>query len=514
MRKKIFFIILLLALALTGAGLILVATSTWGVNWDEDGVFFICLAKAFGSYNDNKEMVGQLLLHFQPLYALCISFTKQFGIDLLQGTRWLNSTLFALNIIIFGLVIRAYTGSFRMALSGALLMMVAPDMVKMHIVIMSEPLLIFFILLWLWAFICYIKQPNMKMLLSAAIVVGLAIATKYSGLILMATGIFGIAFLTRSRWEKKNIHVVVYILVSCLLPLLLLAAYSFATGNLSNKKYSLHLIGWSYWKDAVPIYCSWIGADRFNHLIQTFVFSASILGLVIWANNLWLIIRRSSEQDLKKLFFCRISLLLLVFIFFFITFFSLSASFLNNNMTMRWRYLLLVHAIGLVLLCGVLHKIYFQQQNSLMRTWGVKIIICYIFLFYGFGAGDSLLKQYVSGDEYSTGPLRFSEIIWRARMISPTVPIYTNNWQSVYILVNRVAGEIPSTRDFINHRENDRYEEEFSRMKKELDGKNGFLIYFNEDSSISGSESIESLKKKMSLRLVFRDPYGAIFGVE
>ena len=132
-------------------------------------MYYLKLACFFKSYSFDKMIVlGLSQSGLLPLYPFILSLGQFIAIDPFEGARWLNSILFGLNIILICFVIKKYTRSFGMGLAGALLMLLAWDVEKVHLMAQNESLFIFIMLLWFLVFFNYLTSFKISWLVTGA----------------------------------------------------------------------------------------------------------------------------------------------------------------------------------------------------------------------------------------------------------------------------------------------------------------------------------------------------------
>ncbi len=510
--KKSVFILLLSILSLVAFLLILLSTSRLGVNLDDDSVFYIRLAHGFLDHTANPETMKILLLRFGPFFPLCLSWVGHLGIDLFQGARWLNALLFAFNIFLAGSVLMKYTGSGWLSLCGSFLILAASDMVEIHSQAMSEPLFFIFLLLWLLFFWEYFKEPKLLILLAASICTALSFVTRYAGITLVAAGLLGVFVLSRQMINKKIRHAVIFFFISCVPLGLFLAWDKYVFGNASARDFIFHPLTSHNWQEIASVFCSWFISHGVYAQESLFLLLIGIIGLFFAGFILWDRARKASRETHGTSVFLKFSLLLIAFIFFYIISIIFSATFMDAKFISSFRrYFLPVHIAGLFLFLGFMRRVFFPKQTPSLRGETGKIVLGYLLLFYSVNSAPYLIKQYTLGDRYARGPLRDSLIIRAVKEIPFKIPVYTNDSSSVYVLAGRESFEIPSSRDALNQKKNDAYASQFARMENDLKYKRGVLVYFKEDYTESGAEPVQEVSKKISLHLVTRDPYGAIY---
>jgi hypothetical protein len=245
-----------------------------------------------------------------------------------------------------------------------------------------------------------------------------------------------------------------------------------------------------------------------------FLLLTGVIGLFFAGFFLWDQAKESQGDDPARSVFIKFSVLLVVYVFFYMISMIFAASFLDAKIDFgATRHFLPVHITLLFLFLGFMYRFFFQGRDLTFRADTGKMILVYLLLLYSVSSAPYLIRQYIMGDRYATGPLRCSFIIRIIKEISLKIPVYTNDSFSIYVLARRDSFQIPSLRDALSRKRNDAYASQFARMKNDLKDKKGILVYFNEDYTVSGVEPVEQVSREIPLHLVARDPYGAIYAI-
>jgi len=122
-----------------------------------------------------------------------------FGIDPLNGARWLGVFLFGANILLVGLVINRYTHGFWTSVFGSFIMLSSVDMLNIHSMAWSEPVFIMFGLLGLFLLALHLENPRSLLLIASSGGIALAFLARYTGVAFVATGMAGVFLLGRKE---------------------------------------------------------------------------------------------------------------------------------------------------------------------------------------------------------------------------------------------------------------------------------------------------------------------------
>jgi 4-amino-4-deoxy-L-arabinose transferase-like glycosyltransferase len=218
MRKSKNYPLFFIGLAIIGIISLLFVTR-WGIGLNPDSTRYISAARnlrdGFGLTEFFGSDIRRPMTHFPPLYPLLLTGFGVFGIDPLDGARWLNVFLFGANILLIGLAIRRYTsGSIWIPLFGSSLILTSLTMLHIHAMAMTEPLFILLGFSGLLLLAAYLEKSRPSLLIISASATGLAFLTRYPGVALVATGGVGILLFSRKRFFQKIVDASIFGVIS------------------------------------------------------------------------------------------------------------------------------------------------------------------------------------------------------------------------------------------------------------------------------------------------------------
>lgn len=188
-------LLIILLLAVAGAGHILVRTATYGAGLTEDSTSLLSAALNLLAGEGLQHSRGAPLTAYAPLFPLLTAFIALFGVEPAEAGRWVNGLAFGLVILTAGLWLRANLRSPVIAVAATGLLTVAVDFNHHFATLMTEPLFILFTLLALMQLAGYRSggakegEWRWRPLLLAAVWAGLAGVTRYPGIVLIFGGV-------------------------------------------------------------------------------------------------------------------------------------------------------------------------------------------------------------------------------------------------------------------------------------------------------------------------------------
>ena len=222
------FALLIVVLAGLGTAHILVRTATYGAEITEDSVDFLSTALNFLAGEGWRDLTGDPLTMWPPLFPLLLAASSWVGIDPLEAGRWINAVVAGLIILVAGCWLRSHLRSQWLALAATATLAASEPLSDLAARFLTEPLFALFTLLALVQLAAFLNRRKDAALWWAAVFTALAAITRYPGVVLIGTGVLVLLPLVRLR------QTLVFGAISSL-PLLAVLAHNWvATGNLTQ----------------------------------------------------------------------------------------------------------------------------------------------------------------------------------------------------------------------------------------------------------------------------------------
>lgn len=522
-RVKQYSILFLVVLAMVGVVILLFAT-TLGAGISPDSMVYIGAARNLLSGRGLSMSFGgdkaAPMTHYPPLFPTLLAVIGIFGMDPLDGARWLNVFLFGANILLVGLVINRCTrGSIWISIFGSSLMLISVDMLRIHSMAWTEPAFIFFGLFGLFLLGSYIENPRPLLLFASSSMVALAFLARYPGVTFVATGIMGISFLSQKTYYKRIADSSIFVAVSSLPIALWIMRNLHVAGNAANREIAFHPITFGHIKSALFTFSEWLFPHSFwgvtidvtGKIVRSFSLVV-VVGLSV--SSILLLQRKSglNGSDFVKHYLAKLPRLLVTFIVIYCVFLIVSISFFDVRTPLDFRILSPVYVSGLVFILYIAHRL----LNSMEGTRSLKIasiVLCMAFAVLHLP--HSLwwvTRTHANGSKYASR-WQHSEIMEQLKTLPSEIPIFTNGVYAVYILAGRHASQLPAKVN-ADRQINDSYSSDLVRMRDQLENGRGVLVYFNTISWRWYFPSENELKDELPLRLLTRGADGSIYTLE
>lgn len=182
-RLRRLFVPLLVVIALAAAAFTLVATEKYGVGASPDSVAYLSAARSLRSGSLATYSGDPYIIWPPGLPALLAAIPG----DPLVVARFLDALCLAALALLVGLWVKQASGPL-VGLAAAALAATSIPLLYVYSFLWSEPLFILLTTASLFCLAKYRVRPSMRLLLSAAVLAGVAGLTRYSGTVLIAIG--------------------------------------------------------------------------------------------------------------------------------------------------------------------------------------------------------------------------------------------------------------------------------------------------------------------------------------
>ncbi len=203
-------------LALIGASIILLLTNRYGSGLTTDSVAYISAARNLAIGAGLLTYDGSALVLQPPLYPFLLSVTeKVFYIDPMISAGYLNAFLFGLIIYSSGLFLLRHLNSLILILLGTTAVLISYALVQVSLTTLSEPLFISLVLLFFHSFERYRVKQDLTSIVLLSLPVSLACLTRYTGIILILTGIICLLLVLKNNTNRYR-HISIFTIISVL----------------------------------------------------------------------------------------------------------------------------------------------------------------------------------------------------------------------------------------------------------------------------------------------------------
>ena len=428
----------LLGIAIIGFIGILLATP-WGAGVTPDATFYLQGAQNISNglgyvWIDFCSGASKAITHWPPFFSFILSLGAHFDLEPLAGTRWLNASLFAANIVLTGFILKN-CASPMLWIFACISVLASIPMLEIHTAAWTEPLFIFLSILGLYRLGIYLEHGKRQVLITASILIGLALFTRYAGVALVATGIFAILFLSNQKIYKKISDVSIFSSLTILPFIFLIVRNQQAASSFGSREFKLNLIIFEHIDAMATSFSSWLlpASDRVVYLpaqdfITIFVF---ILALILWiglvCKLLWL---KPSNTNRLKIF--------IPFIFIYIAMLFIVATLTTNPPVFDNRLLSPLFLPILILGIRGLNQVIVSSQPQFFKT-AIPFSIISLSIIYILSGSLLIHHLHKNGRGYTARDWQYLEIADKIKSLPEDAIIISNQFNFIPFAYQRCA---------------------------------------------------------------------------
>lgn len=455
-----------------------------GIGISPDSVTYLSTANNIRDHFSFTDFNGLAMVDFPLGYSSILAIISLLtGAEVVQLIPILNGLLFSGVLLLTSIILHGYSQTWPLYKTFFLaLMACSPCLLEVYSMLWSETFFLFLILLFVVAIQNYLRSHHLSSLLFVAIIVSLALVTRYAGICLLGTGLFFLLFdgdLTRKRKVKYSI---LFTLIGVSLLVTNLLRNVMTNGHLTGiREISIHSVTEILQQIGITI-SEWLPFFKNQEGLATLLFI-----LILSFGTLFLFYRIVQQQFFHK--YETIVLCLFVqYAFFMITMASFSRF---ENLSGR-----LLSPIYIPMFL-VVSQWLVALQPRLVRMQRMGLLIVSLIFYGGFhyhhfhlnaedweGIKDAGIPGYTE-DSWSKSPA-ISYIKTNKNQF--TAPVIANANDAVYFLTGIHAQSLP-------HKE---IEAEINTFLQ----KNSFYLFWFVDGENADLVNLDFISSKKSLRLV------------
>ena len=461
-RKRLILILLMSVLALAGIALLAYVTP-YGVGIYIDTLYYATSARnllnGIGMGRLTGTGVFKPMTHYPPFYALALAFTQLLGFDILDGARWISLLAFGLVILLAGCIVWQRTRSLFFSLVTASLALGSGVLLRTFSWAISEPLYIVFELTGFILLAAYFKSSRRGWLVTVALVIGLALLTRYVGFSLLAA--FALTLLANRSLDtsRRWVDAFLFLLLGLLPSTVWFVRNLWVSGTLANRVISWHPIPDAKFASLVTDVLSWgFIPQRIAIGREILVFSLTavllLIGSLVWLARVWP--RRGAVPTQE--------MILLLSSWAYLGLLAVSLYWIDGTTPLNSRILMPLY-LNILLLAGIGMALLWQRSTLFPRLIAVGLLLwlSYFTLTRLNGTIQDLTRD---GQGYASLQWKNSPTLQFVRQQDPLL-VYTNDVTALYFLTGKDSVGIPNS---ISE------EAEFQAMRQNLRSSGGLLV--------------------------------------
>lgn len=517
-EKKIFFstsrqrfaALVLIAFAGVCASFLMFWVMDQGAGVTSDSTVYIEAAQNFIARN-GFWVRGRPMTHYPPGYPLLLAVVSVFLCgDTVQAGRLLATLLFGINLILFSHAVQLCTKYSLLATGCAVLVFLfsAPS-ITIHAMVWSEALFIAFFLAFLVLLSRHIVQPSLLLLLSAAVMAGLAAATRYVGITLMPPMALTFLIFGDRPIRQRMKEAIIFLLVASLPLVLWLFRNLMVAQEATDRIFVIHLFNVTH-------------VATFVRTMYNFVFPLSApdeikavqLGMAafFFFVGIALLYRRNVIKYSAPSTGIVLSALCLFFFLTYLLFLMASLSFLDADTPLNFRILLPAY-LSLSIAGIALAWTSSQVFNRKYIWYGFLLIALLSIGINGYVAISEAIDIHNNGRGYSSRHWQRSEIVFYFAENRDINVIYSNAPGILWFLTGEESISIPGKASPYTHLSNQAYEKQLRQMLEECREGKALIVYLHGVPGRWFLPSMDELEVQGDLPVIQRFEDGVIYGI-
>jgi hypothetical protein len=410
-----------------------------------------------------------------PLYPFLLALGSLVGLELVETSRWLAALLFGGTVFMVGLAARWYTGSTMASVLSAALVLCSASLLHVFSWAQTDGLFIMLALIALLLLDRYRALSRPSLLLSSALVSGIACLARYSGATLVPVGIIVLLWPGRSL-RRRLLDSGIFTVFSIAPLAMWLTRNTALTGSATPRDLVFHPIPSWKWLTGLDTLASWLVTYQ-AHVGVKYVVG---LGALLVIAALVVLSRRTASvpTGTKP---NRTPLAVLIFTPCYLVTVLTSIAFLDAFIPLDNR--LLSPTLPVLVILVVLSSRRVQQTNSGTRLvrLGLPVLVGIWLVSWAIQAGQWTARRSRDGEWYTSTEWQESETIAEVRRLPEETVIYSNVPEAVCLVTGRPASPVPEVVDHHTGKDNPNYRSEMDSLRAVLAGENAVVVHFTSE---------------------------------
>jgi hypothetical protein len=434
-----------------------------------------------------------------------------FGVNLLEGARWLNAILFMLTALAIGVGTYACTQkSLLAALASVILFLFSAGMISLYTSLLSEVPFNLFVLTACMLLAWHIRRPNPWVLTASSLMLAFTLLTRWAGSTLILPMVLAILFLRKSGIGARLKECSFFLLLG-VSPLFLWLLRNFlvarsCTGRGHNV--AVHLIDAPYFRDfAVTLSDFWLSIPSAGNFIKIPLLLVGV-GLTLCALRPVIRHEARSSPDFKGILF----FLMVIFFLCYIALLIVSISFINADIMFDIRFLSPLLVFSAIFVTAV----FWNASAITARRTIWRGYLFFALVITGLNVHRMLplvTTLHNEGQGFESPKWRGSACIAYVRSLPDNISIYSYFPEAIYFLTGKRSRLVPIAVNVAKRRPNQNFMHELDMLRSDVLHKGAIIIYVDADLAGRPMVSLQDLKDAYGFPVLVQLHDGAVFGV-
>ncbi|MBT7318176.1 MAG: hypothetical protein HN844_03065 [Planctomycetes bacterium] len=458
--------------------LFMFAITALGAGVSSDSITYLEAAQSFLN-GDGFWVNGAPLVHFPPIFPLMLSWVSYLTQgDLLLSARILSAVSFGANLALILVAIGKCTkNNVAAIICGTLLFVFSAPIIPIHSMTWSEAPFLSLTLAGFLFLARFFVRPQLRYLVAAALILGLAAATRYVGLVLLPT--IAIAMFTHNRGSlKKKWKDALVILLLAGLPLgIWLIRNLMIAESATNRSFFIHLVDLNHVKNLIRVMHDFIVPLPLPLLAKAVI--VSLLSLLFI--RAFLFVQKKSFIKKEALSFESIlPSLLVLYSTCYILLLLVSISFFDADTLVNFRLLLPVYIAILIVATTTAKKL----SDSRQKNWIWRGYIAFTFIVACVNivpAANRAIDIHKNGKGFISHDWQNSDLLSLIAQLPASAKLYINWRPKVlrFLIDNKSALSIPQEKMAITHQRNIQFADQANQMVRECKDGSAYIVLFD-----------------------------------
>jgi hypothetical protein len=408
---------------------------------------------------------------------------------------------FSASIILVGVAVATGAGLPWAAVLTATLMVLSPDMLRIHSMALSEAPFLFFSMLTLYLLASYLDRSSAARLVAAAVAASLASLTRYGGVVLIVTGVLALFLLVQAPLIRRALNVLLFGALSCAVTVAWALRNLNVAGTIAERTLVLHPPTWNHLAGAVETISGWLLPGT------PLAVRAGALLTITTGAGIAAVVHRFPVASRDQGFPARESLprIIALFVISYLSLLGFTIGFVSADTRLDFRILSPVYVTLVILVAGGCSRL---EGRARATAW---VLLVPVLGAYLNAAAGFVRQAHFEGQGYASRSWQESPTLAALQALPASRPIFSNRPDAIAVLTGRPAARIPANVNPSTLRENPNRSAELAEVRRNVRDRKGVVVVFKKIGVRGYLMSEAELSAAIPLRLVKRTRDGTIY---
>jgi hypothetical protein len=437
----------ILALAVTGAALVLVGTSKYGAGLSPDSVNYIAAARGLLAGRGYVICDGTPFVSWAPLYPSVLAVAGVVFRDPLNGARFVNAACLAMLVLLFGFELSRLLRSRVLAVVGTLALVASVQLLTIAVMAWSEMLFLLLIMVFLSLLWRYVDKPTDGLFVLLVAAAALCSLQRYIGAVTIGVGALFILTWKPGPSLRARLGRTLLFVVSAAVPILVWLVHNMATTSLlTGNTGALPPRGFTLGSNLSSVargLTNWFLVRRPAPTVETLTVVSVML--LVGAATVFPLVRLTSHKGSQRAAVASWAVFLVAYLVALV-----AASTVSSLDPIADRFLSPIYALVIMLILAELDDAMSPARRlNISRYAGYTLVMAatVVWLWAPLGAVIKSEQDWVANGAggYNTTQWRDSPLIAWLKTHDPKEVLYSNAPDAVYILTGQQARMSPAS---------------------------------------------------------------------